>query len=77
MTCVFIKFVGNFEMGRAVDMLEDRAAVQRQLERLEKWDNKFLMKSNNDSCKVLCLRHTHPLLPGIGQGLTSRKQFCR
>lgn len=36
MKCVFIKFVGNFEMGRAVDMLEDRAAVQRQLERLEK-----------------------------------------
>lgn len=34
------------------------------------------MKSSYDSCKVLCLRHTHPLLPEISQGLTARKQFC-
>lgn len=66
MKCVFIKFVDKFEAGHEADMLENMAAV-------ENWDNKILMKSNYDSCKVLCLRHTHPLLPGIGQGLTARK----
>lgn len=76
MKCVLFKFVDNFETGHAIDMPENRAAVKRHLERLEKWDNKILMKSNYDSCKVLCLRHTHPLLPGISQGLTARKQFC-
>lgn len=61
MNFVFIKFVGNSEMGGAVDMLEGRAAIERHLERLEECANKILMKSSNDNCKVLCLRQTNPL----------------
>lgn len=42
MKSVFNKFVDNFRAGHAVDVLEDRAAVERHLERLEKQEKRSL-----------------------------------
>jgi len=34
-------------------MFKGRAAVQRELERLEEWANRNIMKFNKNKCKVL------------------------
>lgn len=49
MKFIFIRFVGNSEMGGASDMLKDRAATEGHLERLEEQANKILMESSNDN----------------------------
>ena len=44
----------------AVDMLEGRDAIQRDLERLEKWGHANLTKFNKAKCKVLHPRQANP-----------------
>ena len=43
-------------------MLKGMAAIQRDADRLEEWDNSDLMKFSNDKCQVLHLRRKRPLL---------------
>ncbi|KAK4831418.1 hypothetical protein QYF61_017549 [Mycteria americana] len=43
------------KLGRPIDMLKSRAAIQRGLETLDEWVNRNLMKCNEDKCKVLHL----------------------
>ncbi|GAB0177111.1 mitochondrial enolase superfamily member 1 [Grus japonensis] len=51
-----------------VDILEGRATLQEDLDRLEEWANKNLMKFNKDKCKVLHLgKHN----PGVQHSLGS------
>ncbi|KAK4810776.1 hypothetical protein QYF61_008748 [Mycteria americana] len=56
MECTVSKFVDDTKLGGGgggVSMLEVRAATQRDLDRLEKWDDRNLMKLNTSRSEVL------------------------
>lgn len=54
-------------------MLDGRAVVQKNLNRLEKWADRNLMKLNKGKCKCLSLPCKH-FRPG---GQLIRKKLCR
>ncbi|GAB0178270.1 mitochondrial enolase superfamily member 1 [Grus japonensis] len=49
------KFADDTKLSGAVDSLEGRVAIQRNLDRLEEWAHANLMKSNRARCKLLHL----------------------
>ena len=55
-----IKFASDTKLCGMVDILEGRDAIQRDLERLERWAWANLMKCNKDKCKVLHLGRGKP-----------------
>ncbi|KAK4815764.1 LOW QUALITY PROTEIN: hypothetical protein QYF61_007182 [Mycteria americana] len=54
------KFADDTKLGGVADLEECHAAIQRDLNRLEKWARKKLMKFNKGKCKVLHLRRNNP-----------------
>ena len=54
--CTHIKFADNTKLSDAVDTLEGRDVIHRDLERLERWACVNLVRSNKAKCKVLHMR---------------------
>ncbi|GAB0185662.1 triadin [Grus japonensis] len=58
--CTLSKFANNTKLCGGVDTLEGRYAIQRDLERLERWARANRMKVNKAKCKVLHVGRCNP-----------------